>query len=678
MSYNLEIKETCIKFSIFSILIYLFAVITPSASPDAAETLPPNLLIGTNEFKPRVLKAGQTIELAIPIENIGIGDAIGVILKLSSKGDLQNLQGLSFPASTDVPNIPKEGGKTNVLIKISGSYKLPDAKGKIEVSLSVPALDKTFHGAPISLETRKLVTAKLSLEDFKAEPVRKGSKSSNNRIHIQETIDLTFHVNNESKVSAENVEVKVENDQPGVKWLTLEPNTESKTEISISKLGPDQSKEVTFRCHTNDDFKDDELRLTIKALFKSKADKEHSFKITEKVRIERGPPGRLIWPFIGTICTILTIGIFLKFLKKTRTEWMVIQDKVLSDHLHKELRLGPVATMRKVLGQASIPADRLKELNELDIPSGVRDLAGLEKSVKLKSLDCENRRIGDITPLAEIKQLEKLSLSDNEISDITPLAELKQLDELYLHDNEISDITLLAELKQLGALGLNDNEISDITPLAELKQLRWLSLSDNEISDITPLAELKQLRLWWLSLSDNEISDITPLAELKQLETLYLSDNEINDFTPLSELKQLKRLYLNHNEINDITPLKELKQLKKLYLYDNEINDITILSELKQLESLSLSDNKINDIIPLSELKQLEELYLSDNEINDITPLSELKQLKQLYLKNNKINDISVLEKIERFESLQISGNPIDEEAIRRLRAQFPKLKVDY
>ena len=524
MSYNLQIKETRIKFLIFSILIYLISVVvTPSASPDAAETLPPYLKITTNESDPQVLKAGDSIDVTFLIENDGPGDAIGVILKLSSEDDLQGLSlsseddllGSSLPAFINVADIPK-GGDDKVTIKISGSYELPDVKGKIEVSCSVPAFpNKTFPGDPISLETRKLVRVKLILEDFKALPVGGGSTSSNNHIYIQQTIDLKFRITNKSKVPVENVEVKVENTQPGVRFLQLADKTESKTKRLISKLDPGPGKEFTFRCHTNDDFKEDKLQLKIYALFTDKAGRKDGLNDRKgeikNVTINKSPPGR--WPFIVAICTItiLIIGIFFwKYLKKD-TQWVVIGNKELSYQLHRELRLGPVATMRKLLGKASIPEDLLKELNQLDIRYVVRDLAGLEKAVNLKILVCNYRRISDIRPLAELKQLEQLSLHGNEISDITPLAELKQLEQLSLSGNKISDITPLAELKQLKKLYLDGNEISDITALAELKGVRELSLKDNSINDVSVLEKFEHLES--LDISGNRI-DSTAIDKL--------------------------------------------------------------------------------------------------------------------------------------------------------------------
>ena len=62
--------------------------------------------------------------------------------------------------------------------------------------------------------------------------------------------------------------------------------------------------------------------------------------------------------------------------------------------------------------------------------------------MNLKSLDLDNNKITDISPLGNLVNLESLYLVNTQITDISPLFKLSNLRYLYLSKNNIDDNTL--------------------------------------------------------------------------------------------------------------------------------------------------------------------------------------------------------------------------------------------
>lgn len=184
------------------------------------------------------------------------------------------------------------------------------------------------------------------------------------------------------------------------------------------------------------------------------------------------------------------------------------------------------AAVRKALGIAAgdpIYSGRLERLTCLNAESkGIKNLSGLEKAIKLSSLNLGcNRGLSNISALAGLP-LKELRLSNTGVSDFSPISD-KSLQRLYLNDLGLQNIDFLSSLKQLTELEILNNKISDLSPLKSCTKLTRLYAGYNKISDIKPLIALKKLstlKLWY-----NQISDVTPLLELKALNHLYIAGN---------------------------------------------------------------------------------------------------------------------------------------------------------
>ena len=90
---------------------------------------------------------------------------------------------------------------------------------------------------------------------------------------------------------------------------------------------------------------------------------------------------------------------------------------------------------------------------------GITSLKGLEKFVRLSSLQLNHNQISDLTPLSGLPALRFLKLNNNQISDITPLANLPKLESLSLDGNGISDISPLLKYTKTDFFSIRDQNI---------------------------------------------------------------------------------------------------------------------------------------------------------------------------------------------------------------------------
>lgn len=170
-----------------------------------------------------------------------------------------------------------------------------------------------------------------------------------------------------------------------------------------------------------------------------------------------------------------------------------------------------------------IYSGKLEKLTALNACSkGIKNLEGLERAIKLSSLNLsDNLGLKSITALSGLP-LEYLKLSGTGVSDFSPL-QGKKLKHLYLNDLGLKNIGFLSSFTQLTELEILDNKINDLSPLKSCTKLTRLYAGYNNISDIKPLIALQKLqtlKLWY-----NKISDVAPLLELKKLNHLYIAGN---------------------------------------------------------------------------------------------------------------------------------------------------------
>ncbi|MEM7723302.1 MAG: leucine-rich repeat domain-containing protein [Pseudomonadota bacterium] len=167
----------------------------------------------------------------------------------------------------------------------------------------------------------------------------------------------------------------------------------------------------------------------------------------------------------------------------------------------------------KAAGGKTISFDK-GEMRALEVmPPEIGELS------ELISVDLDNTKVADLSPIAQLTNLQRLSLRDTKVTDITPVAQLTNLQVLNLNDTQVADITPVARLANLQELYLNDTQVADLTPLASLDILRSLSFDNTQVADLAPLAQLASL--YEVLFSNTHVSDLRPLLSLVSLATDY-------------------------------------------------------------------------------------------------------------------------------------------------------------
>ena len=306
--------------------------------------------------------------------------------------------------------------------------------------------------------------------------------------------------------------------------------------------------------------------------------------------------------------------------------------------------------------------------------AGIRDVAGLEHAVNLRSLDLSNNHIADVTTLRRLTALDDLTLDDNIVSDVTALGQLTTLTHLRLRNNRVSNIAALARLTLLEELRIGNNRVSDATALGQLTALRDLHIGDNDISDVTWLERLTELRE--LTLDGNNVSDLTALRRLPALRRLWLNGNAVSDVAALSGLTTLEGLHLDNNNISDVTPFGRLIRLSELSLIGNNISNVAPLGTLTRLQGLHLDHNNITDVAPLGALTELSELSLRHNNIANLQGLGRARALGQLLLAGNDIKDVAPLGTLTSLQFLELDNNGISDLASFASLAALRELRL--
>ena len=208
--------------------------------------------------------------------------------------------------------------------------------------------------------------------------------------------------------------------------------------------------------------------------------------------------------------------------------------------------------------------------------SGTRALEALPPQIAdltaLRSLDCDNTQMSDLSPLSGLTGLTRLWLNGTAVSDVSPLSGLTDLTELWLNLTAVSDLSPLSGLTDLTGLWLNGTAVSDVSPLSGLTGLTVLELTNTAVSDLSPLSGLTGLTKLWLT--ETAVSDFTLLSGLTGLTELFLSRTAVSDLSPLSGLTGLTDLELIETAVSDVSPLSGLTGLTGLWLHGTTVSDL--------------------------------------------------------------------------------------------------------
>jgi len=221
--------------------------------------LPPILTINSVDFSEAVLDGEETASLTIAVKNIGPGDANNVYLNLSGY-----LQGLSYPSKSYFPTIKANGDVKSITVNIKGEYNLPTSEAILKIEVVEPNFKVIIQGKQLKFPTREFRKPELILAQYAV--LENQSANPNNRIDINEMIDLKIAVQNIGQGNAENVEVIIENNQKGVMFLGVVENGQlirKNPKFKVIQSGKYET--VICRYFVNSEFTNEQLKFTIKS-----------------------------------------------------------------------------------------------------------------------------------------------------------------------------------------------------------------------------------------------------------------------------------------------------------------------------------------------------------------------------------------------------------------------------
>ena len=220
--------------------------------------LPPMLSIKEISFSENLLDVGETANLELILKNTGPGDAKNVYLEISSNSD-----GLLFKEKKRIPTVQKKNGLQKIIIPIKGNMNLKTGQAYLDVNVVEPNFRVKIKGKRLIFHTRKFRNPELILAKFATKESE--SAASNHQIDINEVIDLIIIVQNIGKGTAKDVKVDVLNNQEGVMFLGADTEGHMKYEKPmLATLDTGKYKTIKFSYFVNSDFKENDLKFTIK------------------------------------------------------------------------------------------------------------------------------------------------------------------------------------------------------------------------------------------------------------------------------------------------------------------------------------------------------------------------------------------------------------------------------
>jgi len=221
--------------------------------------LPPVLSIKDISFSESILDAGESAVLSITLKNIGPGNARDVYAELNG-----GIDGLSFRQKSGFPVIEKNGGEQTIKINVSGGIDLPTATANLNIRIIEPNFKVKITGKRLTFSTREFLEPEIVLARFAVEEYQ--SANPNNRIDLNEIIDVEFAIQNIGQRDADRISVNVENNQSGVMLLgVVDGNNLLRKEPEFSVLKSGKYEMITYRFFVNSEFTGDKLEFNIRS-----------------------------------------------------------------------------------------------------------------------------------------------------------------------------------------------------------------------------------------------------------------------------------------------------------------------------------------------------------------------------------------------------------------------------
>ncbi len=231
---------------------------TNETTNENVTNLPPILLIDKIKVSENVLRAGESVNISITVNNIGQGIAKDVFATLSTNMDYA----LSYNSKTFFYDIDKLTGSQTITIPIIAKENIASSQLEINIQITEPNIGMKIEGKRVLIPTQKLKKPELKLARYSPKEII--SPQPNNQIDINEQIGFDIYIQNVGEGLAENVKVEITNYQDGVMFLGYaidggNPNNS----IPSFNIEPGKYEVITAQYFINSSFTENEIKLEI-------------------------------------------------------------------------------------------------------------------------------------------------------------------------------------------------------------------------------------------------------------------------------------------------------------------------------------------------------------------------------------------------------------------------------
>ncbi|MBF0225829.1 MAG: hypothetical protein HQK76_10270 [Desulfobacterales bacterium] len=240
--------------------------------------VPPILSIANINFSEIGIKSDETKNLEITVKNEGYGSGKDVYIELWS-----GTKGLIFDRKINLETIKEKNGVIQKSVSITGGPELGTGIGSIDLKIIDPNFKTKVKGKRIKFKTERFYRPELILAKFEVK--ESVSYSQDNMISKNEIIDLKITVQNIGPGSAEDIQLSVINKQEGLMFLGAGLESEITESIPIAKvIEPSKYEVFTFRYFLNNDFKNQEIKFSIKG---TERNNKYGFSETKQVPLNK-------------------------------------------------------------------------------------------------------------------------------------------------------------------------------------------------------------------------------------------------------------------------------------------------------------------------------------------------------------------------------------------------------
>ncbi|KAF2336283.1 T9SS type A sorting domain-containing protein [Flavobacterium daemonense] len=290
-----------------------------------------------------------------------------------------------------------------------------------------------------------------------------------------------------------------------------------------------------------------------------------------------------------------------------------------------------------------------KKLIALGIDSGTADGKVLTSKIRfITSLDVSGSSIFDLTGIEKFIKLKTLNCSSNQLSDLN-ISKNNDLSNLICSNNKLGSLNI-SNNSNLTILNCSANNLSSLDVFANVK-LEKINCANNQL---TNLDVSKNIALISLDCSKNKIT----LLNLKNGKNTLTNTFETN-FTSNAPLACI--LVDNPTVFNT----SWLSKKDDLASYGSICSRYTLIPDInfeKKLISLGIDSGKADGKILSENIESLTSLNVSGSNISNLSGIEDFVALKGLYVSQNNITvlDISKNTKLTEFSCSENNLSTID------------------